>query len=125
MCICWDAKALTMNISMTQLQDDLAQQRSPLSTEQAKDIDFHSERSIACFPQKMGIGDPLWLEAIKYHHFRDPGKLGEKSIGRQIGTSDPARRHLWRAHCPARGAHTDVGHLGHAGLLLRRNQIRR
>lgn len=75
--------ALTMNISMTQLQDDLAQQRSPLSTEQAKDIDHHSARSTALL-QQLGISDALWLEAIKYHHFRDPGKLSEKSIGRQM-----------------------------------------
>lgn len=75
--------ALTMNISMTQLQDDLAQQRSPLSTEQAKEIDFHSERSVALLHQ-LGVGDALWLEAIKYHHFRDPGKLSEKTLGRQM-----------------------------------------
>ncbi len=75
--------ALTMNISMTQLQDDLAQQRSPLSTEQAKDIDHHSARSITLL-QQLGVSDALWLEAIKYHHFRDPGKLGEKSISRQM-----------------------------------------
>lgn len=75
--------ALTMNISMTQLQDDLAQQRSPLSTEQAKEIDFHSERSVALL-HRLGVGDALWLEAIKYHHFRDPGKLGEKTLGRQM-----------------------------------------
>lgn len=75
--------ALTMNISMTQLQDDLAQQRSPLSTEQAKHIDHHSARSITLL-QELGVSDALWLEAIKYHHFRDPGKLSEKSIGRQM-----------------------------------------
>lgn len=68
---------------MTQLQDDLAQQRSPLSTEQAKEIDFHSERSVALL-HRLGVGDALWLEAIKYHHFRDPGKLGEKTLGRQM-----------------------------------------
>lgn len=75
--------ALTMNIAMSQLQDDLAQQRSPLSADQAKLIDNHSDHSIKLL-HLLGITDALWLEAVRYHHFRDPGKLGEKTPGRQM-----------------------------------------
>lgn len=75
--------ALTMNIAMAQLQDDLAQQYSPLSAEQAKIIDHHSEMSVHKL-QMLEVGDPLWLEAIKFHHYRDPGRLTEKSLGRQM-----------------------------------------
>jgi len=75
--------ALTMNIAMAQLQDDLAQQRSPLSAEQAKTIDLHSETSVHKL-QALGVRDPLWLEAIKFHHYRDPGRLTEKSLARQM-----------------------------------------
>ncbi len=75
--------ALTMNISMTQLQDDLAQQRTPLSAEQAKVIDHHAEQSMHRLEQ-LGVRDALWLEAIKFHHYRDPGRLADKTPGRQL-----------------------------------------
>lgn len=75
--------ALTMNIAMTQLQDDLAQQLSPLTAEQARSIDRHSESSLSQL-QLLGVSDPFWLEAVKYHHFRDPGRLAEKSPGRRM-----------------------------------------
>lgn len=75
--------ALSMNIAMAQLQDDLALQRTPLSAEQAKAIDHHSEHSVQKL-KSLGVQDALWLEAVKFHHYRDPGRLAQKSPGRQM-----------------------------------------
>ncbi len=72
-----------MNIAMAQLQDDLALQRTPLSAEQAKAIDHHSEHSVQKL-KSLGVQDALWLEAVKFHHYRDPGRLAQKSPGRQM-----------------------------------------
>lgn len=59
--------ALTMNIAMTALQDRLAQQTEPLSTEQIAAIADHPERSAALLRQ-LGVADPVWLEAVRCHH---------------------------------------------------------
>lgn len=75
--------ALSMNIGMAQLQDELAQQSLPLSAVQAQEVDSHSMRSVRIL-QSMGITDPLWLDAIKGHHYRAPGKLAEKTLGEQM-----------------------------------------
>ena len=75
--------ALSMNIGMAQLQDDLAQQTAPLSPQQAQEIDTHSDSSVAIL-RRMGISDPLWLDAIRAHHHRAPGKLAEKTLGQQM-----------------------------------------
>lgn len=75
--------ALSMNIGMSQLQDELAQQSAPLSAAQAQEIDQHADRSVAIL-REMGVKDPLWLEAIKSHHHRAPGKLSEKTLSQQM-----------------------------------------
>lgn len=59
--------ALTMNIAMTTLQDQLAQQTAPLSAEQIAAIADHPERSAALLRQ-LGVADPVWLEAVRCHH---------------------------------------------------------
>lgn len=75
--------ALSMNIGMSQLQDELAQQSAPLSAAQAQAIDQHAERSVAIL-REMGVTDPLWLDAIQSHHLRAPGKLSEKTLSQQM-----------------------------------------
>ena len=75
--------ALSMNIGMAHLQDELAQQVQPLSAAQAQEVDDHSLRSVQIL-QSMGVTDPLWLDAIKGHHRRAPGKLAEKTLGEQM-----------------------------------------
>ena len=75
--------ALSMNIGMAQLQDDLAQQSTPLTAQQIQEIEAHSDISVAIL-RSMGVADPLWLDAIRAHHHRAPGKLSEKTLGQQM-----------------------------------------
>ena len=75
--------ALSMNVGMARLQDDLAQQSTPLTPKQAQEVDQHSDTSVNIL-RSMGISDPLWLDAVKTHHHRAPGKLAEKTLGQQM-----------------------------------------
>lgn len=75
--------ALTMNISMTDLQDKLAQQLPPPTPEQRQQIDPHPARSVEML-QKVGVSDRAWLEAIQYHHNVGPGALATKSEGQRM-----------------------------------------
>lgn len=75
--------ALSMNIGMAQLQDELAQQTTPLTAAQAQLVDEHAALSVAML-RAMGIDDPLWLGAIEAHHHRAPGKLACKPLSQQM-----------------------------------------
>lgn len=59
--------ALTMNIGMTALQDELASQLERPSPSQQTGIDSHAQagRSIL---SKLGIRDRLWLDVVAHHH---------------------------------------------------------
>ena len=71
--------ALTMNISMTAMQDLLAVQTSPLTAEQIRTIEQHAERSVTLL-QRLGVTDNIWLEGVRRHHDRAPGPLAEKAL---------------------------------------------
>ncbi|MFT3812892.1 MAG: phosphohydrolase [Acidovorax sp.] len=75
--------ALSMNLAMTELQDQLAQQAYPLTAAQIQAIDDHAERSEALL-RELGVTDAVWLEAVRGHHHRQPGPLAERSEGSQI-----------------------------------------
>ncbi len=75
--------ALSMNLAMTELQDQLAQQANPLSTPQIEAVESHAVRSEALLHQ-LGVADAAWLEAVRLHHHRQPGPLAEKSEGQQM-----------------------------------------
>jgi HD-GYP domain-containing protein (c-di-GMP phosphodiesterase class II) len=75
--------ALTMNISMTSLQDRLASQREPPTAEQRDYIAQHPQRSVDLL-RKMGQHDPDWLEAVRDHHRTLAGDLLSRSPGQQI-----------------------------------------
>jgi HD-GYP domain-containing protein (c-di-GMP phosphodiesterase class II) len=75
--------ALTMNVGMAQLQDVLSQQSTPLTQQQALQVEQHAETSVQIL-REMGVRDPLWLDAVKTHHHRSPGKLSEKTLGQQM-----------------------------------------
>ena len=75
--------ALTMNISMTELQDQLAQQSLPLSSAQVEAIDGHSLKSVDML-KNLGIQDPDWLEAVRHHHDRSPGPLTGRPPAQQM-----------------------------------------
>jgi HD-GYP domain-containing protein (c-di-GMP phosphodiesterase class II) len=61
------AAAMTMNISMIDLQDKLYSQRAPLTESQKADIRNHPERSVDLL-EKCGVTESLWLETIMQHH---------------------------------------------------------
>lgn len=75
--------ALSMNISMTELQDRLAQQSAPLTAAQIAQIQDHSERSAALLAT-LGVSDQVWLDAVRQHHDRAPGPLTGRSEAGQI-----------------------------------------
>lgn len=66
--------ALTMNLSILDLQGRLAAQSAPLTANQRRDIDHHPEAS-ARLLRAAGLQDPEWLSAVEQHH-EQPGSLG-------------------------------------------------
>lgn len=75
--------ALSMNIAMTELQDQLAQQSHPLTVEQIAAVEDHAARSEPLL-RKLGVADPVWLEAVRSHHHRMPGPLAKKTEAQQM-----------------------------------------
>ncbi|MFN7086840.1 MAG: HD-GYP domain-containing protein [Burkholderiales bacterium] len=61
------AAALTMNISMLRLQDDLQGNRHPLTAEQREIIASHPQHSVAML-QQLGVTDSVWLDTVLNHH---------------------------------------------------------
>ena len=59
--------ALTMNVAMTALQDDLAVQSQPLSEDQRNAIHEHPTAGTELL-RKLGVEDPFWLELVGDHH---------------------------------------------------------
>lgn len=74
--------ALTMNISMTALQNQLAEQRERPSTAQQETIARHPLESQALL-ERLFITDPLWLEVVGQHHSPPPST---RSIDQQTPT---------------------------------------
>lgn len=75
--------ALTMNLGMTAVQDKLAQQSEPPSPTQQAVINAHTETS-ASMLEEAGVTDPVWLEAVREHHTKQPGALSTHSQARQL-----------------------------------------
>ena len=75
--------AFSMNIAMTELQDQLAQQTHPLTAEQIAAVEDHAVRSETLL-RHLGVADPLWLEAVRCHHHRAPGPLTKKTPAQQM-----------------------------------------
>jgi hypothetical protein len=60
--------ALTMNIAMTELQDQLALQTEKLSQAQLEGIRLHAPKGGMMLANSLGISDPLWIEVVSSHH---------------------------------------------------------
>lgn len=69
--------ALTMNLAMTVLQDELVQQGESLTTEQIDAIEQHPQRAFSML-LAMGVTDENWLLAVRHHHDRAPGALSKR-----------------------------------------------
>ncbi len=66
--------ALTMNVSMTTLQDTLSAQVENPTPEQSKIIANHAAKS-ADMLRIMGVEDPMWLHLVEKHHQESPNDL--------------------------------------------------
>lgn len=75
--------ALTMNISMTELQDALCQQSSPLTEDQKTEIASHPARSEELL-RSLGCTEALWLESVRRHHEASPGGFTARQPASQI-----------------------------------------
>lgn len=75
--------ALTMNLSMTALQDQLAEQPGPPSAAQRSLLARHAAGSVRLL-REAGVRDAHWLEAVAHHHDAVCGPLGHRSPGLRI-----------------------------------------
>ncbi len=75
--------ALTMNLGMTALQDQLTKQIEAPTPTQRKVIDEHANKSAEMLVD-MGVTDAEWLEAVRDHHTAVAGRLQTRSAAQQI-----------------------------------------
>ena len=89
--------ALTMNITFTQTQDEMARQSGPLSDTQKGTVRDHPERA-ADLLAEMGVDDPMWLHAVRHHHTAPSGPMAgrsaEETIARLIRRADRSAARL-------------------------------
>lgn len=83
--------SLTMNISFTSTQNELARQSGPLSDTQKAALALHPEQSAALLAE-IGVEDPMWLYAVRHHHSAPPGPHAnlapEELIARMVRRTD-------------------------------------
>jgi hypothetical protein len=82
--------ALTMNISITQLQTDLARQPEPPTPEQKRDIVEHPSRSRDILID-LGVMQREWLRAVHEHHEQHNGSGYPQGIRTVSPLSDALR----------------------------------
>lgn len=75
--------ALTMNIAMTVLQNQLALQDETPSSRQRAQIADHAARGVAQL-RAGGVADELWLDAVEHHHDADCGNLTGRPTALQL-----------------------------------------
>ena len=83
--------ALTMNLTFTPIQDEMARQTSALNDVQRGAMLDHPARS-ADLLAEIGVDDPMWLHAVRHHHDAASGPLAgrapEAMIARLIRRAD-------------------------------------
>ena len=83
--------ALSMNVTFTQMQDELARQSGPMSDTQRGLMRDHAERAAELLAE-IGVDDPMWLHAVRHHHNAPSGPLAgrsaEETIARLIRRAD-------------------------------------
>lgn len=75
--------ALTMNLSITGLQDEMARQEHRPTSLQRQALSDHGPRSAEAL-RAMGVDDPVWLHAVTHHHDAPPGRIIGLPAGEQI-----------------------------------------
>jgi HD-GYP domain-containing protein (c-di-GMP phosphodiesterase class II) len=122
--------ALTMNVSFTSTQDEMARQAGPVTDTQRGSLRDHPEHSAALLAQ-IGVDDPMWLHAVRHHHSAPPGPVAGRTpqelIARLIRRADRyAARLSARKSRPASSATAaaqaalldEGGHTDEAGQAL-------
>lgn len=61
------AGALTMNVAMLQLQDQLQSRREPLTAAQREEVRRHPALAVEML-KAAGVADPVWLDGVLHHH---------------------------------------------------------
>jgi HD-GYP domain-containing protein (c-di-GMP phosphodiesterase class II) len=64
--------ALTFDVALAPMSEQLAAQTTPLSEAQWRAIQGHTLESVDLL-QRCGVNDPIWLEAVRDHHERVDG----------------------------------------------------
>lgn len=64
--------ALTGNLGMLSLQDELSRQQAPLDDMQRRAVHDHPEQSVEIL-RSAGVNDALWLRLVLHHHNRTDG----------------------------------------------------
>jgi HD-GYP domain-containing protein (c-di-GMP phosphodiesterase class II) len=72
--------ALTMNLTFTQTQDELARQPDPMTDAQRSMMRDHPERAARLLTE-LGVDDATWLHAVRHHHSAPPGPIAGRSPG--------------------------------------------
>ncbi|OYY60506.1 MAG: hypothetical protein B7Y51_11685 [Burkholderiales bacterium 28-67-8] len=110
--------AITMNLAMTTLQDQLAVQESATSPYQREQIDKHAKQSAIALGD-LGVTDEIWLKAVELHHVSPPGPLATMGTAAQLARlirradvfaarlSPRKSRHAMTATAAARAAYLD------------------
>lgn len=75
--------ALTMNVTMTKLQNQLATQDVPITPPQLAQIEHHGKKGAALM-RATGVTDELWLGAVEHHHDTPPGPLANLPMTKQL-----------------------------------------
>jgi HD-GYP domain-containing protein (c-di-GMP phosphodiesterase class II) len=70
--------ALSMNVTFTQMHDELARQAGPPSEPQRQAMLAHAERAAAMLAE-IGVDDAMWLHAVRHHHDAPPGPMAGRS----------------------------------------------
>ena len=122
--------ALTMNLTFTSTQDEMARQTTPVSDVQRSAMRDHPEHSAALLAE-IGVDDPMWLHAVRHHHSAPPGPVAgrppEELLARLIRRADRyAARLSPRKSRPASSASAaaqvalldEGGHTDEAGQAL-------
>jgi hypothetical protein len=82
--------ALSMNLSITQLQSDLATQVEPLSPVQREAIEHHPTES-RWILEALGVDNADWLDAVEQHHEQPDGTGYPRGLTRLHTMADALR----------------------------------
>ena len=75
--------ALTMNIGITELQDQLATQIPPLQPDQKEAVTRHAANAAALL-KAAGVNETVWLDAVRQHHGVRPGPMADRTPAQRM-----------------------------------------